>query len=80
MSSLDEELDREVQQILSRGEEGRRSAAIRDLTASSPGSIAGRVTVVAAVVAAAAGLMHMAGLTFAFRAVRGLCVAVGLCG
>lgn len=80
MSSLDDELDRQVQSILTRGEEGRRDAAVRELTAASSRPVAVRVAVAAAAVAAAVALMYATGLGLVLQAGRSLCVAVGLCG
>lgn len=79
MSNLDEELDREVQRILTRGAEGRRDAEVKALTASS-GSLVVRVAGVAVAIAALSLLLHAAGFSFAVHAARDLCRAIGLCG
>lgn len=80
MSGLDDDLDREVQHILSRGEEWRRSEGVRELTVTSAPQIALRVAGVAAAIAALSALLHVAGFRFMLQAPRALCVALGLCG
>ena len=80
MSSLDEDLDREVEHILTRGEEWRRSEGVKELTVTSTPSIALRVVGVAAAIAALTALLHVAGFTFMLRAPHALCVSLGLCG
>ena len=80
MSGLDEDLEREVQHVLTRGEEWRRGEGVKELTVTSRPSIALRVVGVAAVIATLTALLYVAGFTFMLQVPRALCVSLGLCG
>lgn len=80
MSSFDDDLETEVQRILNPSEEGRRSAAVRQLHQSSGLGVVIRVGGVVAGIAAAVAVYYAVGATLAVQSIGDLCRAVGLCG
>jgi hypothetical protein len=80
VSSFDDDLETEVQKILHPGEEGIRSAAVRELHQSSQLGVVFRVGGAVVGIAVAVAIFYAVGAILAVQSIGDLCGAVGLCG
>lgn len=77
---FDAELEREVEKVLSPGEERRRQVAVQRLHEGGGVGLVGRVIGVAVAMAVGIAVVHLLALVLGLDLLGDLCRAAGICG
>ena len=77
---FDAELEREVEKVLSPGEERRRQVAVQQLHVVDGAGVAGRVIGVAVAIAVGIAVVQLLALVLGLDLLGDLCRAAGICG